>query len=213
MNNSVYNKEILSVLDKVEKCNNIFIQIDTLMKNESFYEMSNSLLALRNEINSFDPSLRDCAVIKHLSENERYKTQEASKLIQRFFRRFFFFFEFEVAIKSYTSKIDEASGFQFDKINLESPSIVSSDNLSRRFFAMNQAQGETFSDILMTDYGVDLESFNHFENKLNQIRIILQSNPKNYVFDYPEDDYLLAEPEAFENVQVIKYIGKNAMKV
>ena len=208
LHNSIYNKEILNVLEKIEKCNNIFIEIDALMKNESFYEMSDSLISLRNEISNFDQSLKDCAVIKHLHENERYKTQEASNLIQKFLRRFFFFFEFEIAIKSYTSKMDEASGFQFDKVNLDSPSNVLSDNLSRRFFTMNQVQSETFNDILMSDYGVNLDIFAHFETKLNQIRVILQTTPKNYICDYIEDEYLLAEPEVFENIHIVKYIGR-----
>lgn len=177
------------------------------MKNESFYEMSLSLIELRKELDSFDISLKDTPVIKHLQENEKYKTQEAFYLIQRFLRRFFFFFEYEFAIKSYTSKIDGTSGFQFDKINLETQSNILSDNISRRFLTMNQVQAETFNDVLVNDYGVDLDAFKYFENKLNQIRVILQSTPKNYVFDYVEDEYLLAEPEVFENIHILKYIG------
>lgn len=205
--NSVHNKEILNILEKVEKCNNIFIQIDALMKNESFYELSLSLLDLRKEISTFDTSLKETAVIKHLHENERYKTQEAANLVQRFMRRFFYFFEDEIAIKSYTSKAEDALGFQFDKINLESNSNVLSDSLSRRFLSMNQVHNETFGDLLVSDYGLDLEEFKHFENKLNQIRVILHTTPKNYVFDYIEDEYLLAEPETFENIHIMKYIG------
>ena len=89
------------------------------MKNESFYELSLSLIVLRKEINSFDSNLRDVPVIKHLQDNERHKTKEASQLIQKFMRRFFFFFEDEFAIKSYSSKSKDAGGFQFDKVNLE----------------------------------------------------------------------------------------------
>ena len=167
--------------------------------------MSLSILNLRKELESFDNSLKDCPVVRHLQENERYKTQEAFNLVQRFLRRFFFFFEYEIAIKSYSKT--NAAGFQFDKINLEANSNITSDNLSRRFLTMNQVQTETFNDILMSDYGVDLEAFKHFETKINQIRIILQSTPKNYVCDYVEDEYYLAEPEVFDSVHITKYIS------
>ena len=183
----------------------MFIQIDALMKNESFYEMSMSILNLRKEIEGFDPGLRECAVVRHLQENERYKTQEAFNLVQKFIRRFFFFFEYEIAIKSYSNT--KAAGFTFDKINLEASSSMPSDNMSRRFMMMNQVQTETFNDLLLSDYGVDLEAFKHFETKINQMRIVLQSTPKNYVCDYMEDEYYLAEPEVFDSVHLVKYIG------
>ena len=180
------------------------------MKNESFYEMSLSILELRKELDSFDRSLRDCAVIKHLYENERYKTQEAFNLIQRFLRRFFFFFEYEFAIKSYASKAD-GGGFQFDKINLDNTNNLLNDNLSRKFFALNQTQTETFNDVLNNDYGVDLEGFKAFENKINQIRVVLQSTPKDTIFDYAEDEYLLVEPEVFENIHITKYVSNDSI--
>ena len=72
---------------------------------------------------------------------------------------------------------------------------------------MNQVQTETFNDVLVNDYGLNLEAFKYFESKLNQIRVILHSKPKNYTFDYVEDEYLLAEPETLETIHMNKYIG------
>ena len=70
--NSVYNKEILKILEKVDDCQNLFVKIDTLIKNESFYEICQTILKLKHEL-AILKDYDDCYIVKNLIENEKLK--------------------------------------------------------------------------------------------------------------------------------------------
>ena len=67
--NSVHNKEILSVLEKIEKCNKIFIQIDALIKK----------VDAKKEIKTLDEAYRAIAELELLTANSLIKYSNAMK--------------------------------------------------------------------------------------------------------------------------------------
>jgi len=217
--NSIYNKEILTILEKVETCNNLFVQIDTLLKNQSFFEISQSILKLRQQLKAFK-DVSDCVMIKHLIENEKHKTQETCRQIQTFMRIFFYMIEEEFTAKAYVDK-DDISSFHFDKIKFDTPkkggrkgSSEGRDSLSRRFFSENiSSKEEQFQDILLKHYGVILDNLILFEQKVNQIKMVLTSTPKNVLIEYQENEFFLAEPETFDNIHIVKYISNISFEV
>jgi len=208
--NSIYNKDILLVLEKIEACNQIIVQIDTLFKNQSIYEIALSIVKLREELKFFI-ELKDCAVVKMIFDNEKSKTYEAIRMIQGLIRTFFFLFEKEFAIQEFRDKSDNTLSLQGKTLEtiLDDKSITRDDLIeSRTFFSIKAlSKQEEFRDILLKDYGVNIDEFSLFEEKVEQIKKILSTIPKDTFLESDETDLILVHDAVSQNVQITKYIG------
>ncbi len=186
--------------------NNLSIKIDSLIKNKSFYEIATNILQLRKSLGSFK-DYNDCAIIKHIIENEKYKTQEACVLINHFLRTYFYFFEQEFSSRMLS---EGENSFKFDAFNPEDGSKYSRDTLAKRFFTEKVVEKVDFGfdAIILQKYKINLKNFELYEEKLNQVRMILNATPKNVILEYEDNEFLLGENETFENIQIIKFVGK-----
>ena len=206
--NSLYNKEILIVLEKVEECNDLFVQIDSLLKSESYFEVTILIYTLRKKIQEFDTKLKDCTVIKHLTDNENYRTRSVENLIKKFLKSYVFLLENEFTFKL-VKKAKIGNTFNFDRVDIEANSIKDSVKFEQLFNKDKEIIEESIENILLTRYGLNIDQLGYFEQKVSQMKVIIQLKPKDWVDD-PVDTLLeyLIDSNALDNGPLIKFISK-----
>lgn len=207
LHKSIYNKELLSILEKVEVCNTLSVKIDTLIKNKAFYEISENIIKLRSLIDAFK-EFEGTLVIKNLKENEKSKTQEVCNLVNTFLRNYFYYYEQNFDWDALNA-VD--STFKFDKVDFKSyiPGENRRTSLSRNFLSEQKNFVESslsFMNTMLKLYNLDLEKFILFDQKLQQIKTVLNCPPKNVDLNYIRSPLMLADPEVFESIHIIKYI-------
>ena len=116
--NSIYNKEILKVLEEIESYNNILIEIDGLIKNSMIYQASLNLEKLKGSLEKIEEKFLKTANLKYILETEKQRKNELYVIIQNFLKFFLFTFEKPLIYQITSAKEEKTNFFTLERVKL-----------------------------------------------------------------------------------------------
>ena len=117
--NSIYNKEILKVLEEIESFNNILIEIDGLIKNNMIYQASLNLEKLKASLEKMQENFLKTANLKYILETEKQRKNELYVIIQNFLKFFLFTFEKPLIYQINSTKDEKTNFFTLERVKLQ----------------------------------------------------------------------------------------------
>lgn len=197
--NSINNKEVLKTLEKVDECFEKLIEIDILMKSNSVFEAAASTLQMRHQLKELQANFGDCVVIKQLVGSQLSKTKDITTMCSKFLRSYFFSTQTEFSAKTLKSVTDKKSEFHIDRVDL-TDAITTEKKLAT-------LTTDNIDKILTVTYGINLESLKLLEIKLGFIKMIIDSKPKNYIYENDQEYNSLATSDTLDNIQLTRFIS------
>jgi len=153
--NSIYNKEILKVLEEIEALNTILSEIDGLIKNQMIYQASVNLEKLSLKLEKLDEKFTKTAHLKYILESHKQKKKELYVIIQKFFKTFIFCFEKPLIYQISITKDDRTNFFALERVNLKKmKDIVNTNQIENNL-----------NNILMKEFDVNLYEYLNLEAK------------------------------------------------
>ena len=164
--NSMYNKEILNVLERIESFNNSLNEIDGLIKNQLIYQASLNLEKLTANLEKLDEKFTKTAHVKYIMDTEKQRKKELYVIIQKVFKNFIFSFEKPLIYQISLSNDEKTNFFALERVNLKKIK----DTLNP-----NQIESN-LNNILIKEFDVNLYDYLHLESKYNQFKNAFCSN-------------------------------------
>lgn len=199
--NSLNNKEVLKVLEKVDECFEKLVEIDILMKSNSIFEATICTLQLRLKLKDLNTNFNSCIVVKNLVNSEQIKTREICQLCVKHLRSYFYYIQSEFSAKMLKNTLNNSktSEFKIERVDL-------TDQVSEQK-KLAALASDNIDKILTMSYGINIESLTLLEIKLGFIKMVVNSKPKNYVYESDAEYESLASSETLDNMQLVRFIS------
>lgn len=153
--NSIYNKEILKVLEEIESYNNTLTEIDGLIKNHMIYQASLNLEKLNASLEKMNEKFIKTANLKYILETEKQRKNELYVIIQNFIKNFLFCFEKPLIYQISLSKDDKTNFFTLERVNLKKGETMINPNQMEN----------NLNNFLIKEFDVNLHDYAQMESK------------------------------------------------
>ena len=154
--NSIYNKEILKVLEEIESFNNILIEIDGLIKNNMIYQASLNLEKLKASLEKMQENFLKTTNLKYILETEKQRKNELYVIIQNFLKFFLFTFEKPLIYQINSTKDEKTNFFTLERVKLQK----NENNQINTNLVENN-----LNNFLLKEFDVNLHDYDQLEAK------------------------------------------------